>query len=490
MIGIVCFDNEKSLVKEFFELFKTPWEFYQPGTKYEVVLSTGMEIEIVQPGLLIIYSSKILKTDTGSGVSVNSLNTGTFEYRKNTLPVYGAMLTFYQHNNPLPDTHILLDCLYTTRFNNLPFVRIGYDLFQETAFLLLTGQPAEQAQVPTVELHITLLRELIVSNGIPVIEIPPVPSGYSSITCLTHDVDFIRIADHKFDSTMFGFIYRSLYGSVRGILDGRCTFKRLLKNWAAVLLLPCVYLGLCRDFFNNIQRYLELEKSLVSTFFLIPFKNRPGKKHPVQGEVKRSVKYDAGDIGKELQLILDAGCEIGLHGIDAWSSREDGEKELLRIKEFSKSDQIGIRMHWLYFDPDTPEILEETGFLYDSTMGYNEAIGFKNGTAQVFRYPGADKLSELPLIIMDTALFYPDRMNLRETEAEGLVKQVIRTIVRNGGVITLNWHQRSLGPERQWEDFYKRILGFLKKQETWFASCGDAVRWFAKENQWFLKKLK
>ncbi len=480
MIGIVCFDNEKSLVKEFFELFKIHWEFYRQNTKYEVVLSTGVETEIVPPDLLLVYSSKTLKADTSSGVEGNRQNTGSVEYGKNTLPLYGGMLTYRLQQNSHPDTKILLDCVYTTTINNLPTIRIGYDLFQETGFLLTKGQPANRALVPTLELHISILRELVITNGIPIIEIPPVPSDYSSITCLTHDVDFVRITDHKFDSTMLGFVYRALFGSIRGIMDGRGSFNKLLKNWAAVLSLPGVYLGVCKDFLNNIKRYLELEKGLVSTFFLIPFKNCPGHDSKTRGSTSRSVKYDIGDIKKELQLMLEAGCEIGLHGIDAWTDTEYGEKELLRIKDFSKTDQIGIRMHWLYFDQFSPENLEKTGFLYDSTMGYNEAIGFKCGTAQVFRFTDADKLSELPLIIQDTALFYPDRMNLKEDEAWILVKKVIQSIEMYGGVITINWHQRSLGPERQWGNFYTQILNYLKQRETWFAGGTEAAKWFAK----------
>ena len=32
--------------------------------------------------------------------------------------------------------------------------------------------------------------------------------------------------------------------------------------------------------------------------------------------------------------------------------------------------------------------LEKAGFSYDSTVGYNETIGYRAGTAQVFKHPG------------------------------------------------------------------------------------------------------
>ena len=33
--------EDHDLVREFFELFKTPWEFYRPGRRYHVLLSHG-----------------------------------------------------------------------------------------------------------------------------------------------------------------------------------------------------------------------------------------------------------------------------------------------------------------------------------------------------------------------------------------------------------------------------------------------------------------
>jgi len=58
-------------------------------------------------------------------------------------------------------------------------VRLGYDLFQEVQFLLSAGQPLEQASIPTLDIHIRMLRNWILSEGIPLLEIPPVPGGHS-----------------------------------------------------------------------------------------------------------------------------------------------------------------------------------------------------------------------------------------------------------------------------------------------------------------------
>ncbi len=41
MIGVIADSAEQEVVREFFELFKTPWEFYRRDRRYEVVLCAG-----------------------------------------------------------------------------------------------------------------------------------------------------------------------------------------------------------------------------------------------------------------------------------------------------------------------------------------------------------------------------------------------------------------------------------------------------------------
>ena len=135
-------------------------------------------------------------------------------------------------------------------------------------------------------------------------------------------------------------------------------------------------------------------------------------------------------------------------------------------------------MHWLYFDALSLAKLEEAGYTYDSTFGYNETVGYRAGTLQPFRPPWTKKIWELPLHIQDTALFYPDRMGLDESEAFEYVSRVIDDAVAHGGVITINWHHRSIAPERLWDGFYLRILDELKRRGGCFVCASDAINWF------------
>ena len=137
-------------------------------------------------------------------------------------------------------------------------------------------------------------------------------------------------------------------------------------------------------------------------------------------------------------------------------------------------------MHWLYFGAQRAMLLEKAGFDYDSTIGYNETIGYRAGTSQVFKHPDVDHLLELPLHIMDTALFYPSYMNLSDEQAGAAMLPLIENAARFGGVLTINWHDRSLGPERLWGDAYVNLLRELRARTPWFATASQTVAWFRK----------
>ena len=413
LIGVISKPGEAEIVKEFFQLFKVPWEFYISNRSYYIVLSTQNEISSLSTKLVVIYSSQTGKLDFDNGI------TPKFQPRNVILecddiefPIYGNLLTFEAVSKPFIRVKGTAEAAgIEINRNDRTILRIGFDLFQEISFLLSSGQPSEYAYIPTLEIHISILRNWILNHGIPLIEIPPCPAGYHFTTCLTHDVDFAGVRKHKFDHTMWGFIYRGLIGSFLGVLKRRITCKKLLQNWKSLSLLPCVYLGLADDFWLQFDRYLEIEKGLGSTFYLIPFKNRAGINTSHRAPKRRASRYDINDIKPEVHRLISCGCEVGLHGIDAWNDSEKGREEFSRISLVAGIYNMGVRMHWLYFSNRSPEHLEKAGFFYDSTMGYNDAVGYRGGTTQVFRPPGAKKLLELPLNIQDTALFYPKRMD-------------------------------------------------------------------------------
>lgn len=479
MIGVISHKEQKWMVEEFFELFKTPWEHWRGDGNYDVVITTDADAPVPAANLTIAFFPKETDFDRRNDIRVfRRENGGDIAWGGSGVPLYGEMVSFPELHNPF----LSLQCGETVGreidVQGRRVFRIGYDLFEEIGHLLRHGQPVDKARVPTLELHISMLRKWILDSGNPLFEIPPAPYGYDFITCLTHDIDFMGIRDHRFDHTMFGFAYRSLIPKYLKGLDRKSAGARYRKNLRALLSLPLVHMGLLPDFWYPLDRYLEAEREKKSTFFFVPFKDRPGATRGGSPSRYRATRYDLGLYKEPIRSLARRGCEVGLHGIDAWRDFRKGREELESIRGITGERKIGVRMHWLYFSARTPKYLEEAGVYYDSTLGYNETVGFRSGTTQVFRLPGTSGVFELPLHVQDTAMLFPGRMGISESRAFALCEKLVGDIGEHGGVFTINWHDRSLAPERNWDILYLALLGLLQGKRTWFATAGEAVGWF------------
>ena len=484
MIGVIADVADRDVAREFFELFKTPWEFFREGRPYDVLLCAGDYTVDASAKLVIVYAGRKTDADFEGKVQIirERLAPATLSYGADRIPIYGSTITFGRKTRCLLSEKESGECAaYIEDTGGASRARIGFDLFGEVRTLLTAGQPVANASIPALELQIAFLRELITGCGISLVEIPPVPDGFQFVACLTHDVDHPSIRQHKWDHTMFGFVYRATVGSLRKLIGGEISFRALSRNWFAVLKLPFVYLGIAKDFWREFaDRYQLLEQGFRSTFFIIPYKQRPGTTSDGPAPSFRASGYGAEDIADILRKLRSNGYEVGLHGIDAWADSSKGREELQEIQRLTGIAEMGVRMHWLFYDQNTPETLEKAGALYDSTFGYNENVGYRAGTTQVYKPLQTAQLLELPLHVMDTALFYPSRLELSQKQASALLQEIQDNAVRFGGVLTVNWHDRSLAPERLWDEPYRNLLANMKNRKAWFATAGQAVAWFRK----------
>jgi hypothetical protein len=479
MIGVAVRSHERDVATEFFELFKTPWEFYDAARRYNVVISTFDDFRDSAPGLRIVFGGDPI--DSGIGIKCKSNGGFVVCEEGKRLPIYESLATFPDiAQSVLREESSHLPAAVVIQRGGTTVLRVGYNLFSEVNFLLTTGQPVVNAGIPTLDEHISYLRDWITRAGIPLVEIPPVPDNNNFIVCLTHDIDHPALRNHCFDHTMFGFLGRSIAGSPVDYCRGRKSLKNLWKNWRAALQLPFVHLGLAPDCWADFDRYLEMEEGTGATFFVIPRKNYPGRIPGGLAPNRRACRYDLDQVLPKLKRVISTGREVGVHGLDAWLDLESGRKEFESLSGQFGTTDLGVRMHWLFFDEHSPAVLDQAGFSYDSTVGFRETVGYRAGTMQVYKPLGVKNLLELPLHVMDTALFYPSYLNLGENQAERLVRTLLNDAERLGGVLTINWHDRSIAPERLWGDFYLNLLSELKRRRAWLPNAARAVAWFRK----------
>ena len=480
VIGVAASPTDLRFAAEFFELFKTPWEPIVPGRRYPVILTTVANAEDHDTELLLVYSASELAIDRDTTAPVQRIDGPVAAiWDRFTFPIYGRVARF---DDRCGEPALTLDgaCIaYRRQAGQRTMLRIGYDLFREVQHLLGEGQPTDYAPTPTLELHIAFLRHVLRDSGVSFVEIPPQPHGFDFACCLTHDLDFHGIRRHRLDRTLAGFVARASFGTLADLVRGRRSLTEAVRNWLALLTLPLVFIGLAPDPWNPFEAYARADGGRRSTFFLAPFKGLAGVSPNGEIEPRRAIAYQASEIREPASRAVDRGSELGVHGIDAWRDPEAGRAEMREVTALTSRQTAGVRMHWLYFDAESPRRLEAAGYEYDATWGYNDAVGYRAGTSQVFRWPASDDLLELPMSIMDTALLYPRRMGLSQTEALRRCAQMVANARRFGGTLVINWHDRSLAPERQWGRVYRGLLAEVERDSrVWFATAAEVVAWY------------
>ncbi len=199
----------------------------------------------------------------------------------------------------------------------------------------------------------------------------------------------------------------------------------------------------------------------------------------------RRFRYNIEDLEGELGRIVDRGWEVGLHGgYYACNDLEEIGREKERLERALGRKITGYRNHYLRFQvPDSWETLEKAGFGYDTTLGYPDMVGFRNGMCHPFRPYNLRNntevnILEIPLVIMDGTLFDSVRSY---DEAWEMAKRLIDTVASFNGVLTLNWHTNNFNcPFRaSWSRMYEKLLEYCFRKNAWITCGRDLWEWWS-----------
>ena len=297
--------------------------------------------------------------------------------------------------------------------------------------------------------------KFLVENGFEV----DYPGNKKFAVCLTHDVDEIY---PPFSHTLLSSLHCMKNLDFKKLKD-QVFWKYKGKEFSPYL---------------NFKEIMNLEEKYgaKSTFYFLA----------TDKDIRR-FRYNIEDLENELGSIVDNGWEVGLHGgYYAYNDLEEMETEKERLEKVLGKAVIGYRNHYLRFKvPDTWELLAKVGFKYDTTFGYENTVGFRNGMCHPFKpfnLNGNKEIDilEIPLIIMDGALFgYSNSFE----EAWETTKRLIDTVEKYNGALTLLWHNNVFNcPYREkWSKLYEKILKYCDEKNAWMTS-GEAIwRWWRDE---------
>jgi peptidoglycan/xylan/chitin deacetylase (PgdA/CDA1 family) len=305
------------------------------------------------------------------------------------------------------------------------------------------------------------------------------PDGSEFAVCLTHDVD--HVTEH------------SIRQSLRRIRNNVLCWNQLdLESYVGKLMETGLKLGydtlqsvsIGNDPLHVYEKWLEVEESVGahSTFFFMS--DERGSRHHTDTHYDFSDKVvfdgERMTVAQMMREIDGRGWEIGLH--PTWPSYNDPEelrRQKRRIESVLGHEIQSVRQHYLHYDIEqTPNAHTEAGFSYDSTLGFNDNVGFRFGTSYPFELYDLESehslpVVEVPLIVQDNALLSQSKgLRPDEKTAFDYVKRLTREIKSVGGVLTLLWHPSAISRPTWW-NLYRRILEYLDEQGAWFGSIAE-----------------
>jgi peptidoglycan/xylan/chitin deacetylase (PgdA/CDA1 family) len=298
-----------------------------------------------------------------------------------------------------------------------------------------------------------IVSEEIFNNGFK----PKYPEGKEFGVCLSHDIDLL---------------FLSTPNKLRKV-GGSLLSKNISKAFKHFISLSqsMIY----EDF--AIENLLEIERKYGanSSFYFLSLTNSD-----------LDFNYNPNKIKSVFEQVLSTGNEIGLHGgHEAYSNLDQLKWEKKRLEEAVGMQIEGYRNHYLRFlHPLTWNILSSAGFKYDTTYGYPDCVGFKNGMCYPFRPFDNEKndfidIVELPLIIMDITLV--KRMNLDFDAAFEFCKGLIQKVKQINGVMSILWHNSPESPE--YFELYDQLLNYCQNEGGWLTSTGKMIEHY-EENKY------
>ncbi len=310
------------------------------------------------------------------------------------------------------------------------------------------------------------------------------PGNAPFAACLTHDVDNVsrhatRIAARRL---------------VRQIqILGHAKDRRALRTTRATLVAMLRSLRHWRrpDPLHCYEHWLQMEQQVgaKSTFLFLPHRYRLRHYSDAGYRHDDRIRFDgrACTVAEMMRQIHHSGWEVGLHA--SWQTC-DSPAEMIRQKEQVQDaiddDVVSVRHHNLHFDiRSTPRVHEQAGLRVDSSLGFNDALGFRTGTSHPYRLQDLAtrqmlEVIELPLVIQDKCLLAAGEGTIDGAieEADSLIRQVARA----GGVLTVLWHPGVITSPLLTE-LYSQLLQLLRERGAWFGTMKEIAQWWEEKQR-------
>lgn len=270
---------------------------------------------------------------------------------------------------------------------------------------------------------------------------------------ITHDIDAvaktwpIRLKQSAFHC----------FNALRCVLRGQLSMAvdRIMKA-ARMLLVPG------HDWQVETTIALEREAGVRSQLNLFAGKRTPTL--PRQWLLDPSYDVSNPALACYFQSLAAEGWQLGLHqSFDAWQEASCMRAERERLETACGTPVRSCRQHWLRFSwQHTWTAQHAAGFTLDTTLGFNDRPGFRNGAALKFAPLGDEaEYAALPLVLMDSHLY--DYAVLDDSTRERAVYHWINEVRQVSGQCTVLWHPHTLSRDYGWTEGFRTLLAAITR---------------------------
>ena len=290
----------------------------------------------------------------------------------------------------------------------------------------------------------------------------PWPQGKKIAIALTHDVDLTR-----------------KYGLKNLLKDlGQGHWNDFKDHYRQSVFKENVYWNL-----DELLQFYR-QKKFRSTFFFLA---RAWEYFQYRYQI-RSDKFH-----RLFENILAEGHEIALHSSRyAFSHPDRILKEKSKLEKMIGQPVYGVRQHYLRLQfPQAWHYFTEAGFSYDSSCGYNNAVGFRAGTSGIFHafnYQTAhlNSLQEIPILLMD----YPWSSSFgSKDETKMIFQRIYQDVEKYQGILNILWHPSNLA-EPAFREVWNNMFNWMRNEDTYLGTLGMIQQWWEKKSKLNLQSLR
>jgi hypothetical protein len=260
---------------------------------------------------------------------------------------------------------------------------------------------------------------------------------------ISHDIDHITVWEHLFKDTI---IPKYLMRMHIEVFTGRISMREYTLRWSDFF----------RNKWQNIDELITFNNihHIPSSFFIAVNKGI-------------GLNYTNRSALLWIEQMKHRNCEIGVHGIE-YMQQDLINREFDLFSQLAKSENFGIRMHYVRNSGQTLNFLSNAGYRYDSTEhAYKNP--YKIGT-----------MWEFPFQIMDGWIIenYKSWQSINLEQAKQNTVKLIDKAYQSGlQYMGIDFHDRYFSHAfKTWLDWYMWLIDYLKTNKIEFINFDGAIR--------------